>query len=152
MSSEHHWLELLRYEGDRTATAYRSGLSSADTTNSDSLGAISVYSMQVEAGNGLDSGKTTLLVHGRFSASTGATSIWVARCFANTYGPPVSLANTVQVVAVEPVTSIVSASPFTAAGKYFSSEVVVDVFGCQFVKVMIGAVNTGTVDLYCRRI
>ena len=153
MSNDAYFREMLRYEPDRTATAYRTGLSAGDSTNVSSIGSIGFYSLQVEGqGQGMESGKTTLLVQGRFSGSTGTTSIWVVKGYVNTYGNPGTYGNTFNALVVETTSSALSASSVNDGSKYWSSEVLFDAAGCNFMKVCTGAVNTGTLDLWLRRV
>lgn len=145
--------EMLRYEPDRTASAYRTGLTTvADPVNVNSLGDIPVYSLQVE-GPPKESGKTTALIHGRFSETTGTCTIWVAKGFVNTYALTSSTyANTFVALAIEPVDTALTAETMNNGTQYFSGDALVDVLGCNWIKVMSGGTNAGTVDLWVRRI
>lgn len=152
--SQDGWMrEMLRYEGDRTKVAYRSGLSGADSSNVSSIGSIDVYSLQVETDSlGKQSGKTTLLLYGKFSSSTGVASLYLVRGFVNSYGNQFTSGSTFDAVAIEIPGSTLAATALTDGSKYFSNEVVFDAFGCNFVKAGLFSINAGTVDLYFRRI
>ena len=145
--------EMLRYEPDRTASAYRSGITTvADPVNVSSLGSIPVYSLQVE-GPPKESGKTTLLIHARYSNSTGTSSLWVAKGFINTYALTSSTyANTFNVLVIEPLDTAFAAETMNDGSTYWSAEQIVDVVGNNHVKVMSGGTNVGTMQIWLRRI
>lgn len=142
-------LALITYSGDDTAAAYRSDLSSADTTNLDSIGNIAVYATNEFVPG--SKGRTTLLAHIRFSSSVGSCTLAFVKGQVNTFGPDASLVSTFTAKTVERSSSL-TATAFTVGGKYLSEEVIVDLFGYIACKTLITSLNTGTADIWVRMI
>lgn len=150
MGPDGHWLELLRYPGDSTSAAYRSSITSPDVTNLDSIGSIPVYST-AEGFPGA-TGKTTLLISGRFTNVTGATTLFVVKGSISTLGPGPTYTSTFRAIAIEPVSTAISATSCTIGGKHVSNEVIADLFGCTAAKILVTRVSTQDVDLWVRRV
>lgn len=152
MGPEAYWLELLRYQGDQGAS-YRTSLSTVgDTTNLDSIGIIPVFKTYEESPIPLHRGKTTLLIHGRFTDGTAATSVWVVKGFCSTYGNGPTYSSTFTAVAVEPLATTISATSLSIGGKFISAEAVADLFGFTAAKVLYTPVSTGSMDLWVRMV
>ena len=150
MGPDGYWKELLRYSGDSTSSAYRSSITSPDVTNLDSIGTLAVYSTAEPYPGAV--GKTTLLISGRFTNVTGATTLFLVRGSINTLGPGPTYTNTFQAVSIEPISTAISATSCTLGGKHLSNEVVADLFGCTAAKVLVTRVSTEDVSLWIRQV
>lgn len=147
---EQYLRELVRYEPDRTAAAYRTAVQTPDSVNVSSIGSVPVYSLVSEE-YPVTAAKKVIGISGRFSSSSGATSIWIVKGYVNTYGHPGTYANTFVALAVEPLDLAFEATNLTDGTDYWSKEFIFDGLGCAWMKVCVGEVAAGNVDLWVRR-
>ena len=123
------------YPTDKQTAAYRTGLSSADSTTIDATFSTNVAAFGLQ-------GRRNLAVSARFSASGATVSVQAVFYYVNPAGTALVLGVS------DPVT--LTAGTSTVSSKYVAPSYVFDGFGANVVRVRVStAVSSGTCDLWC---